>query len=110
MAHKLFPHGPLQQLAPNVWQVEGSLDIPGLPRNVPKVPGFRGWLLGLLGSGGEFGVPRIVKFRQVRDKKAVRAVLLELAALPDLRLILVSHGKPVTHDPAGALRKAAEGL
>jgi len=33
MPHKIYPCKPLQQLAPNLWQAEGSLSIP-VPRNM----------------------------------------------------------------------------
>lgn len=78
--------------------------------NVPKAGGFRGALLNWMGNGGRFGVPRIVKFRQVGDKAAARAFLREAATWPDLRVILMSHGAALTTGIARALEQAAEAL
>lgn len=76
--------------------------------NVPKRPGFNGFLLNLLGSGGKPGIPRIVKFRQVVDKAATADFLMRMAALPDLRMVLVAHGAPILSGAREALELAAE--
>lgn len=34
MAHSIYPHGELEELAPNLWQVEGSLPVPVVKRNM----------------------------------------------------------------------------
>jgi len=39
----------------------------------------------------------------------MRAFAGALAATPELRIVTVSHGDPVTTDPAGALRAIAAG-
>jgi len=77
--------------------------------NVTGLHGLMGALVHLLGpSGGGFGVARVVRWREVRDRRRVRDWMKSLAERPDLRLVLVGHGSPVTHEPAAALRRAVE--
>ena len=57
--------------------------------------------------GGGPGVPRIVRWVNVNDLAALKRFAGTLAAIPDLRLMTVSHGDPVTSDPAAALRAIA---
>jgi hypothetical protein len=54
-------------------------------------------------------VPRPARF-QIKSPKALAQQLREWAALPNLRCIIVSHGDPITDDPAGALLRIAVGL
>jgi hypothetical protein len=76
--------------------------------NISGLPGLMGVLLRLLGpSGGGFGVARVVRWREVSDRQRVRAWLRSLAARPDLRLVLVGHGNPVTENPGASLLRAA---
>ena len=85
-----------------------ALVITDLVGNIPKAPGFRGWMLGLLGSGGVFGVPRIVKMRQVKSRANVRKFLTDMALLPDLKAVVVAHGPAVMDGAADVLKAAAE--
>jgi hypothetical protein len=65
-------------------------------------------LLRLLGPpGGGLGVARVVRWREVSDRKGVQSWLRSLAVRRDLRMVLVGHGRPVTEDPGGPLRRAA---
>ena len=67
-----------------------------------------GLLLRLLGPpGGGLGVARVVRWREVSDRKRVRAWLSALAERADVRMVLVGHGSPVTDDARAALRRAA---
>jgi hypothetical protein len=59
--------------------------------------------------GHRLGVPRIYHWRFITDIAAVRAFAGDLATVPDLRLITVSHGDPVIAAPADALRSVAAG-
>jgi hypothetical protein len=70
-----------------------------------------GWLIvsHIAVPGHHLGIPRIYRWRFITDLAAVRQFAGDLAATPDLRLITVSHGDPVTGDPAGALRSVAAG-
>ena len=76
--------------------------------NLSGLPGLLGLLLRLLGPpGGGLGVARVVRWREVSDRKRVRAWLKSLAARPELRMVLVGHGSPVTVDACASLRRAA---
>jgi hypothetical protein len=59
--------------------------------------------------GHRLGIARIYHFRFITDVAEVRKFAGDLATIPDLRLITVSHGDPVTEAPAEALRSVAEG-
>jgi hypothetical protein len=75
--------------------------------NVPK----RGGLMGLmLAPTGQVSSPRVMRWLALKDKRAFAAHLEKLAQRPGLRRILFGHGRPVTDDPAGALRKVAAQL
>jgi hypothetical protein len=80
--------------------------------NLSGLPGLSGpirLLLRLLGPpGGGLGVARVVRWREVSDRKRVRDWLRALAERPDLRLVLVGHGSPVTENARESLRRAAE--
>jgi hypothetical protein len=93
-----------------------DLPIPGgralciceLLTNVPP-RGALGRLAGrLLGPpGGQFGIARIVRLREVVDRPRVRAWLADEARRSDLRMLLLGHGPPVVQDVAQALARAA---
>jgi hypothetical protein len=55
-------------------------------------------------------VPRPVAAKLVDDRAALAGQLRGWARMPDLRRIIVSHGEPITQDPARALETIAEGL
>lgn len=59
--------------------------------------------------GHHLGIPRIYRWRFITDIDAVRQFAGALATTPDLRLITVSHGDPVTTAPAEALRAISAG-
>jgi hypothetical protein len=59
--------------------------------------------------GNKLGVTRLYRFAMVKDLPALKQFAGRLAEIPDLRILTVSHGDPVTHDPARALREAAAG-
>lgn len=61
--------------------------------NQPHLPGFAGFLYRLFGSSGGPKVTRIFRIAAVDDKKALRAHLERLAAIPDLRRVIVMHGQ-----------------
>jgi hypothetical protein len=58
-------------------------------------------------SGGDFGVSRAVRWREVVDRPAVRAWLETLAGRDDIRMVLLGHGEPVLENVRAALRGAA---
>jgi hypothetical protein len=55
-------------------------------------------------------IPRPAKAFHIKSPKALAQQLRGWAELPDLRRVIVSHGDPITEDPAGALRRIAGGL
>jgi hypothetical protein len=90
--------------------VEGGMALctTELLGNLSGLPGLMGVLLRVLGPpGGGLGVARVVRWREVSDRNRVQAWLRSLAERPDLRMVLVGHGSPVTEDPRASLRRAA---
>ena len=59
----------------------------------------------IVGPSGRVAAPRMARWLMMKDKKAVVGTLDRIAAAPGLRRILVGHGRPITEDPAGALRQ-----
>jgi hypothetical protein len=57
--------------------------------------------------GNRFGITRIFRMRMIRDLPAVKGFAGVLATIPDIRLIVVGHGDPVTERPAEALQALA---
>jgi hypothetical protein len=57
---------------------------------------------------GGVGLARMVRFRQVTDRKALRAFFNELAEIRDLRYLLTSHGHAITKNCSDVLRHAAK--
>ena len=79
--------------------------------NVRDATGLAGLLFRLAGfAGREPRIPRVVKRLLVSDAGALRAQLLEWAAIESLRRILVSHGDPIEQNPRQMLRTLAESL
>lgn len=74
-----------------------------------ELPGAFGRLAGrILGPpGGGLGISRVVRFREVVDRAALRAWLTGQAERDDLRLLLVAHGDPTLGNVSDALRRAA---
>jgi len=90
--------------------VEGGIALctTELLGNLSGLPGLMGVLLRVLGPpGGGLGVARVVRWREVSDRNRAQAWMRSMAERPDLRMVLVGHGSPVTHDPGTALRRAA---
>jgi hypothetical protein len=56
-------------------------------------------------SGPDIG--RVYRWMLARDVVQIRRFLADLANVPDLRLITVSHGDPITESPAEKLRALA---
>ena len=79
--------------------------------NIRHASGFGGWLLRVMGfAGDEAQVPKVVKLAIIADKNALRAQLLQWAAIASLRRILVSHGSAIDDDPPQTLRELAAAL
>lgn len=79
--------------------------------NMPHVAGFTGFVLRrITGSTGGPRISRVMKWFVIADKAAFRAHLEELAALPNLAHVVVSHHETIRDDPAGTLRRLAAAL
>lgn len=79
--------------------------------NIRDAAGFGGWLLHVAGfAGAEAQVPKVVKMAIIEDTAALRAQLLEWAAIDSLKRILVAHGSPIEDDPRKVLRELAASL
>jgi hypothetical protein len=69
--------------------------------NMPKL-GFP--MNMMLGPTGTISAPRVIRLMGIKDKNAFAGHLERLAATPRLERLTFGHGKPITDDPAGALR------
>ncbi len=78
--------------------------------NLPHLHGLEGRLLRLLGSTGKPRVTPVARLLSVSDRRRLAAHLARLAALPGLCRLVVSHGRNVEQDAAGALRAVARDL
>jgi hypothetical protein len=61
-------------------------------------------------STGGPKVTRMVRLFLLKDQEAFRAHLERLADTPDLKRVIVAHGRLIEDDPAGVLRKVAADL
>lgn len=79
--------------------------------NLPaRIPGFKGFLVKLIGSTGGPKVTRTARVALVKDRKAYAAHLRRLAARPALARVVPGHGAVIVDGAAAALRTAADGL
>jgi hypothetical protein len=88
-----------------------TLILNDLIANLRRKGGFEGWLLHVMGFGDDQArIPAVTKLMMIQNKGALRQQMLDWAAMPDLRRILVSHGEPIAIDPASTLRELAQSL
>jgi hypothetical protein len=88
-----------------------TLILNDLVFNLRHRPGLRGWLLQAMGmSGDEPHMPPVIKMRQVSDELALSAQFDRWARLPNLKRIMVSHGKVISDEPARVLGRIADEL
>ncbi len=87
-----------------------SLVVNDVLFNLPPMRGLLGLVFRLDGATGRARVPRASRLLLVADRAALRVHLERLAARPDLRRVIVSHGDMLSDDPAAALRAAAAEL
>jgi hypothetical protein len=79
--------------------------------NLANREGLRGWLFKAIGlTGDEPHIAPPVRMREVRDAAALRAQLEGWSRLPNLKRIIIAHGKIVDDDPRGVLARIAEDL
>jgi hypothetical protein len=80
-----------------------SLVLNDCVNNLPLTKGLLGFFLA---PTGRPSVPRIARWMMVKDKDSFRSTLDRLAAIPDLKRIIVSHGEMMTEAPGDKLRAA----
>ena len=79
--------------------------------NMPHLAGFTGFVLRrITGSTGGPRVSRLARWLMISDKAAFRAHLERLAALSDLRRIVVSHHLTIDQAPSATLAAVAATL
>ena len=79
--------------------------------NLRRKGGFEGWMLHVMGFGGDQPeIPTVEKLLMVENKAKLRQQFLDWAAMPGLRRIIVSHGFPIDSNPASVLRDLADSL
>lgn len=76
--------------------------------NEPHHGGLTGFLFRALGSTGGPRVTRVMKLAGIRDRRATKAHLLRLAAIPGLVRVVMAHGQILEDDAASTLRAAVE--
>ena len=88
-----------------------TLILNDLISNLRRKDGFEGWLLHIMGFGGEKPeIPTVTRLMMIESKAKLRRQLLAWADHAQLRRILVSHGDPIETDPGGTLRDLAARL
>jgi hypothetical protein len=78
--------------------------------NIPKRSGWKGLLLGAIGSSGGPKVTKVAQWFIIKDHRAFAGQLQRLAALPGLARIVPGHGDLIDRDPSAALGRAAAAL
>jgi hypothetical protein len=96
-------------------QVTGTLGttlvLNDLVGNIRNATGFSGWFLRMMKfAGDEPHIPSPVRWKLVSSKAQLREQLLEWAAIPGLKRILVSHGAIIDQHPSDVLRNLANSL
>ncbi len=84
-----------------------TLVINDCVNNLPKLGGLFGFLLSPTGMPA---VPRITRWFMMKDGPAFRGHLEKLAETPNLKRLIVSHGKPMTDKPGDVLKTVAARL
>lgn len=78
--------------------------------NVPRLSGFDGLVMRLLGSTGGPKVTRLMRLLAVKDKAAFQAGLEQLSETPDLLRIIPGHGNLIETDASSVMRTIAARL
>lgn len=80
-----------------------TLVLNDVVNNLPAAGGMMGFMLS---PTGRVCVPRIFRWFFVKDRPKFFACIERLAATPNLKRVIVSHGRPIADAPADALRSA----
>jgi hypothetical protein len=88
-----------------------TLVLNDLVFNMPHAPGVQGFVLRhLTGSSGGVKITRIARLFLIADRRASRAHLERLAALSELRRVIVSHHETIDREPNRVLAEVAATL
>jgi len=88
-----------------------TIIVSDLIANLRRKGGFEGWMLHVMGFGGDAPqVPTVERVLMVENKAQLRQQFLDWAEIADLRRIIMSHGEPIEHGAAQALRDLAKTL
>lgn len=82
-----------------------------LANNGAAAPGFFGWLMDMATmSGGKLTPGRALRTFMVQDKAAFKGFLTTLPAIPNIKILTVTHGDPIVGgDIAAKLRETISG-
>jgi hypothetical protein len=81
--------------------------INDLVMNMRHRPGVFGLVLRVMGfTADKANVPPATRLLLIKDKPGLKTLLQQLAATPDLKRVIVSHGDPLESGAAAALRDA----
>lgn len=80
--------------------------------NLPRLPGFMGWVYGVIGSTGAPKVTPLLRLVAVRDRAALKAHLAALAETPGLYRVIPGHGFALSgaDEARAALRRVVDAL
>ena len=88
-----------------------TIIVSDLIANLRRKGGFEGWMLHVMGFGGDTPqVPTVERVLMVENKAQLRQQFLDWAEIADLRRIIMSHGEPIETDPKAVLVELAGGL
>lgn len=87
-----------------IYDAHGAWVITDMMMNLPPLPGFSGWLVGVLGSTGFFGMTGIGRMLLLKDRAAFKGWLASQAAPT---AILPAHGDVIAGGTGAALQAAA---
>jgi hypothetical protein len=83
--------------------------INDLIMNMRHQPGFAGFMFKLMGFTGDTpNVPLPTRMVLIKDKPGLKTLLQQLAAIPDLKRVIVSHGEMLESGAAEGLRQATQ--
>jgi hypothetical protein len=83
--------------------------INDLVMNMRHGPGFGGFMFKLMGfTGDQPNVPFPTRLLLIKDKPALKTLLGQLAAIPDLKRVIVSHGDVIEGNAGEGLRQATQ--
>lgn len=86
-----------------------TIVINDLVMNMRHGPGFGGFMFKLMGFTADTpNVPFPTRFLLIKDKPGLKTLLQQLAATPELKRVIVSHGEVLESGAADGLRQAVQ--